>query len=92
VSQNKLSREEVMFAIDNECLSQDEKWGIDKQQSLPGFLLIMQKEINEAVEGWVKNREGKHAPLNEVVQVAAVAIRCLERYGVNGSATATNDI
>lgn len=92
MSQNKLSREEVMFAIDYECLSQDEKWGIDKQQSLPGFLLIMQKEINEAVEGWVKNREGKHAPLNEVVQVAAVAIRCLERYGVNGSATATNDI
>lgn len=92
MSQNKLSREEVMSAIDNECLSQDKKWGVDKPQSLPGFLLIMQKEINEAVEGWAKNYEGKHAPLNEVVQVAAVAIRCLERYGTNGSAAATNDI
>ena len=86
------TQEGVFAAIRRERTQQDEKWGKNKPQSLPGFLLVIRSELNEAFEGWTKNFEGKHAPLNEVLQIAAVAVACLERYGPTGSAIATNDI
>lgn len=82
----------VMAAIGNELSYQEAKWGAGKPQSLAGYLLILQREINEAIDGWIKNAEGRDAPLAEVVQVAAVAIRCLEDYGTRGSARPTRDV
>lgn len=87
-----LSRDEVYDAINKERDHQDDKWGPNKPQSLPGFLIILERELQEAKEAWLKNIEGDHAALNEIVQVAATAVACLEKYGVSGSATATNDI
>jgi hypothetical protein len=82
----------VVAAIVNELMYQECKWGAGKAQSLAGYLLIMQREINEAIDGWMKNADGRDAPLAEVVQVAAVAIRCLEEYGTKGSARPTRDV
>lgn len=82
----------VVAAITNELMYQDNKWGAGKSQSLAGYLLILQHEINEAINGWMKNSEGRNAPLAEVVQVAAVAIRCLEEYGTKGNARSTRDV
>lgn len=79
-------------AIAQERKNQEDKWGENKPQSLPGYLMILESELNEAKLGWIKNLDGKSAPLNEIVQLAAVAVACLERYGVTGSAIATNDI
>lgn len=87
-----LSMPQVFEAISKERSRQDEKWGPNKPQSLPGFLLVLEKELEEAKEAWVKNVTGDHAPLNEIVQIAATAVACLEKYGVTGSAQATNDI
>lgn len=87
-----LSRNEVYNAINKERDHQDDKWGVNKPQSLPGFLVVLEKELQEAKEAWVKNVEGEHAALNEIVQIAATAVACLEKYGVTGSAIATNDI
>ena len=87
-----LSRSEVYSAINKERDHQDNKWGINKPQSLPGFLVVLEKELQEAKDAWVKNVEGEHAALNEIVQIAATAVACLEKYGVTGSAIATNDI
>lgn len=87
-----LSMPAVFEAIVKERTRQDEKWGPNKPQSLPGFLIILERELEEAKEAWAKNITGDHAPLNEIVQVAATAVACLEKYGVTGSATATNDI
>ena len=87
-----LSRAEVYAAVDKERNHQDDKWGANKPQSLPGFLMVLEKELQEAKDAWVKNVDGEHAPLNEIVQIAATAVACLEKYGVTGSATATNDI
>lgn len=88
---NVLTRQEVYDAIDAERLHQEIKWGMDKPQSLPGFLLVIENELAEAKEGWCKNLQGKSAPLNELVQVAAVCVAALERYGTTGSATSAND-
>jgi hypothetical protein len=82
----------VFEAIAQERKNQDDKWGENKPQSLPGFLIILESELDEAKKGWAKNLDGKSAPLNEIVQLAAVAVACLEKYGTKGSAISTNDI
>lgn len=90
----KLARDfrEPLVAIHQELEHQRQKWGNDKPQSLPGFLLILESELAEAKHGWIKNLKGRNSPLAEVVQIAAVALACLARYGTHGSAMATNDI
>lgn len=79
-------------AITNEWQHQNIKWGSGKAQSLAGYLMILRREADEAIDGWMKNAEGRHAPLAEVVQVATVALRCLADYGTRGSARSTMDI
>lgn len=83
---------QVFEAIAKERQYQEEKFGENKPQSLAGYLLILESELEEAKRGWIKNLPGKSAPLNEIVQIAAVAVACLERYGLTGNAVSTNDI
>jgi len=83
---------EVFSAIAQERWYQDIKWGDEKPQSLAGYLLVIERELSEAKEGWNKDLPGKSAPLNELVQVAAVCVACLQRYGVTGTTVSTNDI
>lgn len=85
-----LTKQQVFEAILNEREHQRQKWG-DQPQSLPGFLLIIRSELEEAERGWMKNLTGKHAVLNELVQVAATAFAALERYGTSGCPGSTND-
>jgi hypothetical protein len=82
-----LTMEEVFELIRKERDFQDIKWGSleEKQQSLAGYLLIIQKELDEATLGWVKNKTGKDSALTELVQVAAVAVACLQQYGAEGN-------
>jgi hypothetical protein len=86
-----MNREEVFEAISKERDNQIEKWGTDRKLSLPGFLLVLEEELNEAKYGWMKNLPGKSAPLNELVQVAAVAVACLEKYGITGTSKPVKD-
>ena len=69
-------------AIFRERDHQDEKWDISKENiySVGEWLLVMQAELNEALEAWVKNK-GDSAALEEIVQVAAAAFACLEQHG-----------
>ena|SRR5688572_17166461 len=87
-----MKRSDVFKAIDLERKKQEDKWGKDRHQSLPGFIMVLEAELAEAKHGWIKNLPGKSAPLNELVQVAAVAVACLEKYGVSGNAIPTDDI
>lgn len=87
-----LTRRQVFEAIEKERFYQDDKWGRDRPQSLPGYLLIAQAELNEAIAGWIKNGQGRSAPLHELTQVAAVIVACLERYGTEGTTINTDDL
>jgi hypothetical protein len=89
---NKTSRDDVYLAISKERIYQERKWGVDRPQSLPGFILIMRKELEEVERAWNKNVRGdRQTCLEEIVQVAATAVACLERYGVEGITTSVND-
>jgi hypothetical protein len=91
---NQMERLKVWQAIDDELEHQRQKWGENKPQSLPGFFVVLQKELDEAVTAWVSNKwdRERDSPLAELVQVAAVAVAALEKYGTTGSAIATDDL
>jgi NTP pyrophosphatase (non-canonical NTP hydrolase) len=78
----------VVDAIEEEREHQIAKWGANKNQTLEGYILILQKELDEAVNGWMKNdTRPRSTALEEIVQVAAVAVACLEQHGVVGNAS-----
>lgn len=89
---NVTTREDVFLAISKERIYQERKWGVDKSQSVAGFILILRKELEEAEKAWAKNVRGdRQTVLEEIVQVAATAVACLERYGVEGNTVSSND-
>lgn len=55
------------------------KWGEQhiRQQSVEGHLLVLQSELKEAIDGWMKNSTGRNSVESEITQVAAVAIQAL---------------
>lgn len=83
----KLTMDEVFDLVRAEREHQDNKWGTidDKKQSLAGYLLVIRKELDEAEAGWMKNINGKHSALTELVQVAATAVACLQQHGSEGN-------
>lgn len=81
----------VFNAINDERQHQINKFGADKQQSLAGFLLIIESELEEAKRGWIKDNQGRNSPLHEIVQIAATCVACLEKYGVIGNTLSTDD-
>lgn len=80
----KLTLDEVFNSVLEERMYQDAKWGSleEKQQSIAGYLLILEAELEEAKAGWMKNKEGRHSALSEILQIAAVACACLQQHGV----------
>lgn len=86
----------VLEAIDAELAHQEARHGKGpargKAQSLAGFLVILESEIGQARNGWLRNSPGRNSPLAEIVQVVATGIACLNKYGVEGSAEPTYDI
>ena len=83
----KMTFEEVVKSVKEERDFQDKKWGSldEREQSIPGYLLILKKELIEAEDGWCKNVQGKHSSLAEMRQIAAVAIACLQQHGIEGN-------
>jgi hypothetical protein len=75
--------DEVFQAITRERIYQDVKWGTLAQHphTVGEWLLIVEAELNEAKQGWVKGK-GDAEALRELVQVAAVVVAALEQHGV----------
>jgi hypothetical protein len=74
----------VFAAIAREREYQDRKWGpVDGPGSrhIAEYLLILRQELAEAEKGWVKGK-GDVEALREILQVAAVAVACLQQHGI----------
>lgn len=83
--------EPIFFAITRERLYQDEKYGTPEHRnlSLARYLLIIRKELNEAMDAIVDEEtdeetdEGALAnAMCELLQVAAVAVAAMEQHGI----------
>lgn len=69
----------VFKAIAAERTYQDSKYE-PIHRSLGDWILIMEAELKEAKQAFIK--EGREDTLREILQVAAVAVACLQDHGV----------
>lgn len=83
--------EEILSRLQFERTKQHGKWGEHRPQSLAGYIILIEKELAEAKEGYAKDVRGAHSAINELWQVAYLAIDCLERYGSQDYVETTND-
>lgn len=76
------NKAEVYAAITRERAFQDWKWGplAVNSHTIAEWLMIMESELFEAKLAWTDNAEPESI-LQEILQVAAVAVACLEQYG-----------
>lgn len=76
-------RAEIFAAISRERDYQTRKWGPigEHPHEVGGYLLLMQQELQEAITAWCKSH-GDEAALEELLQVVAVGVACLEQHGV----------
>lgn len=77
--ETNLVTNKVLLKVAAEISYQNCKWGQQhiRQQSVEGHLLVLQSEVQEAIDGWMKNSTGRNSVESEITQVAAVAIQAL---------------
>lgn len=75
-------KKEIIDAISRERTYQDIKWGTldEHPHEIPSWLLIMQNAINKAGTKWL--RDGDFEAQEEILQVVATGVACLEQHGV----------
>lgn len=73
----------IYDALDRERKYQDSKWGSIKEHphTVGEWLLIVQGELDEAINAWQKGK-GDAGALEELLQVMAVCRACFEQCGV----------
>lgn len=73
----------VFAAIARERAWQDQKWGTiaEHPHEVGGWLTLVRKELREAEDAWCSQR-GDASALEELLQVAAVAIACIQQHGI----------
>ena len=76
----KTSRASIVAAMVRERNYQDRKWG-NRPHTVGEWLLIMESELAEAKRGWTEEGGDRRA-LEEILQIAAVAMACMEQYGI----------
>lgn len=79
-------RTDVYIAVSRERAYQDHKWGTIQEHphTVGEWLLIAEHELQEAKEAWCTGR-GDAGALEELLQVIAVGVACLEQHGVEVS-------
>jgi hypothetical protein len=75
----KEHRQLIYEAIDRERDYQAEKH-LEEPRSVGDFILIMRSELAEAERAW--NKAGCKRAIEEMLQVAATAVACMEQHGV----------
>ena len=75
----------VVTAVVEERRYQDGKFGnIQKTPHTIGeWILLIEAELAEAKEALIKGGAGRDSVRSEIVQVAALAVACLEQHGTN---------
>ena len=73
---------DIDFAIRSERSYQDQKWGsISKHpHSVMEWIAIMEAELAEAKEAWVKGADN-HTVLQEITQLVATGVACMTQHG-----------
>jgi len=75
--------ERVFAAVVRERAWQDQKWGTIEQHphEVGGWIALVRKELREAEDAWCTQR-GDAGALEELLQVAATAVACIQQHGI----------
>lgn len=79
-----MTRKEVFEEIETERGFQA-TLGHDHDHTVAEFLLIIERELQEAKDGWMKNKPQRHSAMSEIMQIAAVCVAAMEQHGVDGN-------
>ena len=76
-------KNEIFDAIQDERMYQIQKWGSnnDHPHTVMEWIAIMDGELQEAKQAWLKGNGDKDA-LKELLQVVSVGVACMEQHGV----------
>lgn len=76
---------EIMNAISEERKFQDKKYGhpSDNPHSIGAWLLTIEFELQEAKLACAKGGNGRDNVINEIIQIAALCVACLEQHGID---------
>lgn len=69
-------------AVRDEREFQDQKFGPGSRHTIGEWILIMEAELEEAKLALIKGGVGRNSVLQEIVQVCATGVACLEQHGV----------
>lgn len=72
--------DKIVDAIIREREYQIKKWG-NHPHTVCEWITIMRGELNEAEYGWLK-QSGDEKALEEILQVIATGIACLQQHGI----------
>lgn len=72
--------EHIIDAIRRERAFQDLKYGHDRQIDLSTWIMVLESELDEVKHARIK--QGREHTLQEILQVVAVGVACLEQHGV----------
>lgn len=77
-----MERSQVYSFIDSERSYQDRKWGTIEQRpkQVGAWLTLMRVILTEAESAWA-HTDGDHPALNEIRNLAATAVACMEQHG-----------
>jgi hypothetical protein len=78
-----MERQKVYVAVDSERLHQDRKWGTIQQHphEVGAWLTVIRQCLAKAEAAWCSNA-GDYQALEEIRQIAAVAVACGEQHGL----------
>lgn len=75
-----LVKVEVLNAVRLELQHQIDKYGEDKEQSLEGFLICLERKLNQAKDAWYTNELlYSESATRRLVQIAALSLACLDQ-------------
>lgn len=74
----------IVHHLQEERMFQDRKHGSPEQNphTPAGWMLLVRKELDEAEQALVKGGAGRDSWRQELLQVAATCIACLEQHGL----------
>ena len=79
-----VEQETALRAVIDERRFQDEKWGPlfnGGSHTIGEWLLLIEDELIEAKRSLIKGGTGRDSVRSEIVQIAALAVSCLEQHG-----------
>jgi hypothetical protein len=76
-----IQQKDAILEIIEEREFQDRKFGPGSNHTIGEWILIMESELAEAKVALIKGGKGRDSVLQEIVQVCAVGVACLEQHG-----------